>query len=137
MRNFAEVMISRLIDQMSETSKLCEIALCILVSTAICERGFSRQNFKKNKFRNCLGVFSLDNLMKICDGPADFENFNFNAAVRHSYAEKKGAKLGYLPRLWSLGQSPPKKLFVTFPRAAQLFARGGKAPPGECLNETL
>jgi hypothetical protein len=99
MRNFAEVMISRHIDQMPETSKLCEIALCILVSTAVCERGFSRQNFKKNKFRNCLGELSLDNLMKICDGPADFENFNFNAAVRHSYAEKKGAKLGYLPNL--------------------------------------
>jgi hypothetical protein len=47
MRNFAEVMISRHIDQMPETSKLCEIALCIPVSTAVCERGFSRQNFKK------------------------------------------------------------------------------------------
>jgi hypothetical protein len=52
MRNFAEVMISRHIDQMPETSKLCEIALCILhaVSIAVCERGFSRQNFKKINF---------------------------------------------------------------------------------------
>jgi hypothetical protein len=30
MRNFAEVMISRHIDQKPETSKLCEIDLCIL-----------------------------------------------------------------------------------------------------------
>ena len=88
MRNFAEVMLSRHASELPQTCKLCEIALCIPVSTAVCERGFSRQNLLKNKMRNCLNESNLDNLMKICNGP-EYKCFHFNAAVRHWYAQKK------------------------------------------------
>jgi hypothetical protein len=87
MRSFSEVIITRHAAELPQTCKLCEIALCIPVSTAVCERGFSRQNFLKNKLRNCLSESNVENLMKICDGP-DVQFFPFTAAVRHWYAQK-------------------------------------------------
>jgi len=50
------------------------------VSTAECERVFSRQNLIKNSHRNRLGVDSLDNLIRL--SLCDFE-IDLNAAFNH------------------------------------------------------
>jgi hypothetical protein len=88
MQAFARAILTRHNEELPQTAKLCEIALCIPVSTAVCERGFSLQNWLKNKFRSCLGEVSLQNLMKICRGPS-MTSFPFDVAVRHWYAVKK------------------------------------------------
>lgn len=88
LKHFAEVILSRHATELPETAKLCEIALCIPVSTAVCERGFSRQNYLKNKLRNALTESNLENLMKICDGP-EVDLFPFTTAVRHWYEQKR------------------------------------------------
>jgi hypothetical protein len=88
MQAFAKAILTRHCTDLPETSKLCEIAMCIPVSTAVCERGFSLQNWLKSKFRNCLGESNLQNLMKICRGPT-MDNFPFKVAVKHWYAAKR------------------------------------------------
>ena len=52
---FAKAVLLRHQSDLPQTAKLCEIALCVPVSTAVCERGFNLQNWLKSKFRNCLG----------------------------------------------------------------------------------
>jgi hypothetical protein len=82
-------------EDLPQTAKLCEIALCIPISTIICERGFSLQNWLKSKFRNCLGgKLRLQNLMKICRGP-NMTSFPCDVAVQHWYVAKK-RRLGRL-----------------------------------------
>ena len=54
MRSFSEVIMTRHAAELPQTCKLCEIALCIPVSTAVCERGFSRQNFLKKQVAKLL-----------------------------------------------------------------------------------
>jgi len=50
---------------------LCQIALCLCVTSVECERGFSLQNRLKTKFRCSLKPESVDKLMKICQlGPS-------------------------------------------------------------------
>lgn len=88
LKQFARVILSRHATELPETAKLCEIALCIPVSTAVCERGFSRQNFLKNNLRNALNESNLENLMKICNGP-EIDLFPFTAAVKHWYEQKR------------------------------------------------
>ena len=61
--------------------RLAKIALVTPVSTAVCERGFSRYNLIKT--RACLKVSSVSRLMSIAvEGPEldDLDQFNFNLA---------------------------------------------------------
>jgi len=85
---FAKAVLLRHAAELPHTAKLCEIALWIPVSTAVCERGFSLQNWIKNKHRNSLQESTLQCLVKICSGP-NMQFFPFEAAVRHWYAAKK------------------------------------------------
>ena len=88
MQAFARAIITRHNEEIPQIAKLCEIALCIPVSTAVCKLGFSLQNRLKSKCRSCLGEVRVQNLMKICRGPI-VTSFPFDAAVRHWYAMKK------------------------------------------------
>ena len=82
MQAFTKALILRHSAELPQAAKLCEIALCIPVSTAVCERGFSLQNWIKNKHRNSLHEATLQNLMRICSGPK-MQSFPFETAVRH------------------------------------------------------
>ena len=77
-----------------EMSKLAEIALCIPVSTAACERGFSLQNRLKNKLRNCLSEVNLEYLMKLACGP-ELKDYPFEKAICH-WRDAKKRRLGRL-----------------------------------------
>lgn len=58
------------------------------VSTADCERGFSRQNLIKTSLRNSLGVRSLENLLRISvEGPA-LDQFVFKLSFQRWAANK-------------------------------------------------
>lgn len=88
MQNFAKAVLLRHQHELPEVAKLCEIALCIPVSTAACERGFSLQNWLKDKHRNRLAENSLELLMKIVKGPPSAD-FSFKRAVKHWYEAKR------------------------------------------------
>jgi len=54
--------------------RLWQIMLIIPMSTVICERGFSIQNTIKDMRHTCLGIKTLDYLMRIAiNGPKEEE----------------------------------------------------------------
>lgn len=59
MQAFAKALILRHSAELPQAAKLSELALCIPVSTAVCECGFSLQNWIKNKHRNSLNDSTL------------------------------------------------------------------------------
>jgi hypothetical protein len=88
MQNFAKAILLRHQHELPEVAKLCEIALCIPVSTTACKRGFSLQNWLKDKHRNRLAENSLEHLMKIVKGPP-VTDFPFKRAVKLWYEAKR------------------------------------------------
>lgn len=75
-------------------SKLCEVALCICVTSVICERSFSYQNRIKSKFRASMKATTLDGLMKIKMIGPDIEDCDFTAAIKRWHLKKR--RLGRL-----------------------------------------
>jgi hypothetical protein len=55
--------------------------MMILVSTAICERGFSKQNVIKSLLRTSLKLETLDALMRISCANIPLENIKWNAMM--------------------------------------------------------
>lgn len=61
--------------------KLASICLCLPLSTAACERGFSTQNRIKTKLRNRLTSKRLDVLMRISMEGPPIHDFDFSKAL--------------------------------------------------------
>ncbi len=62
-------------------SNLWRRVMVIRVSTAICERGFSKQNLIKSHLRTSLKLETLDALMRISCANIPVENINWNAVM--------------------------------------------------------
>ncbi len=62
-------------------SNLWRRVMVIPVSTAICERGFSKQNLIKSHLRTSLKLETLDALMRISCANIPVENINWNAVM--------------------------------------------------------
>jgi hypothetical protein len=68
-------------EQVPNLIKLAFIGMVCFVSTAYCERGFSRMNLIKSKSRNSMKIKLLDNLMRVgIVGPKRRE-FDFKSAI--------------------------------------------------------
>jgi hypothetical protein len=68
-------------DQVPNLLRVAQVAMVMFVSTACCERGFSRQNLIKSKLRAKMEIGLLDNLMRIgLVGPKRRE-FDFGPAI--------------------------------------------------------
>ena len=75
------------------SAELAERLLVAPVSTADCERGFSKQNIIKTKLRNALGLKNLDNLMKLSiDGSSVGEEKLLTQAFK-IWSEKKDRRI--------------------------------------------
>lgn len=90
----ARMLLIRHRDDFPEACKLAEIGLCLPVSTASCERGFSLQNRIKVKSRTRLLPENLEMLMKLAIAP-DVEVFPLRAAVSNWYSARR-RRLGRL-----------------------------------------
>lgn len=70
------------------TAEAGERLLVAPVSTADCERGFSKQNLIKTCLRNSMSIKALDNLMRIAiDGPPG-DKFDFSLAFKRWAGQK-------------------------------------------------
>ncbi|KAH3851487.1 hypothetical protein DPMN_093969 [Dreissena polymorpha] len=69
-------------------SQLMNIALCIPMSSVVCECGLSLQNRINVKSRTALIPANVDTLMKLAMGP-NVLDFLYEQAIRHWKAEKK------------------------------------------------
>ena len=73
-------------------AEAAERLLVLPVSTADCERGFSKQNLVKTCLRNSMGTKTLDNLMRISiDGP-ELKDFEFKRAFLN-WAKQKSRRI--------------------------------------------
>lgn len=90
----ARMLLLRHKDDFPQSCRLAEIGLCLPVSTASCERGFSLQNRIKIKSRTRLLPQHLELLMKMAAGP-EIESFALNDAVDHWYRARR-RRLGRL-----------------------------------------
>ena len=68
-------------EKLPELLKIALIGLIQCSSTAACERGFSRLNLIKNKFRNRLKNNAVDALMRISIEGPELEEHDFNASI--------------------------------------------------------
>lgn len=75
-----------------EFSKLCRIALCIVVTSVECERSFSTQNKIKNKFRSSLKTENLNYLINIHMSSEELETYDPEKAVKLWKIKKKRRK---------------------------------------------
>ena len=70
-------------------SYIVSALLCIIVTTADCERGFSQLKLIKTPLRNSIGQINLNNAMQLCiNSSADIEDFDF-MAVKTKFCRKK------------------------------------------------
>ena len=63
--------------------KLFEFMMTISPSTSACERGFSRMNYLKSKYRSTLSQTSFDNQLMIMQEGPKLDDFNPSEAVNH------------------------------------------------------
>ena len=68
-------------EKLPELLKLSFIGLVQCSSTAACERGFSRLNIIKNKFRNRLKRDAVDALIRISVEGPELEDYDFCASI--------------------------------------------------------
>ena len=78
----------RHVDDYPQACRLAEIGLCLPVSTASCERGFSLQNRIKVKSRTSLLPDNLERLMKLASGP-EMQSFPLGEAVTHWHSSRR------------------------------------------------
>ena len=70
-------------------SYIVSALLCIIVTTADCERGLSQLKLIKTPLRNSIGEQNLNNAMQLCiNSSADIEDFDF-MAVKTKFCRKK------------------------------------------------
>ena len=92
--SLARMLLVRHREDYPQACRLAEIGLCLPVSTASCERGFSLQNRIKIKSRTRLLPEHLELLMKMAAGP-DIECYPLVKAVTHWYGMRR-RRLGRL-----------------------------------------
>ena len=63
--------------------KLFEFMMTISPSTSACERGFSRMNYLKSKYRSTLSQTSFNNQLMIMQEGPKLDDFNPSEAVNH------------------------------------------------------
>jgi len=79
-------------ERFANISLLAEIALCLPMNTACCERSFSAMKKIKSDWRSCLHPTTLSTLMRISiEGPA-CKNFDPEPAVNNFWESGKRAR---------------------------------------------
>lgn len=85
-----------LLDQVPNLYRISQVATIMFVSTACCERGFSRQNLIKSKLRARMEIDLLDKLMRIgLVGPRR-SDMDFEAAIEVWKNAGKGRRRMYV-----------------------------------------
>ena len=79
-------------ERFSNISQLAEIALCLPMNTACCERAFSAMKMIKNDWRACLHPTTLSTLMRIAIEGPDCKDYNPDPAVKEFWESGQRAK---------------------------------------------
>ncbi|XP_053402618.1 zinc finger protein 862-like [Mercenaria mercenaria] len=90
--DYIQLVVTTLGEEYPDYVVLGQLALCVPLNSASCERGFSSQNLTKNKARNRLGEQTLQDIMKISINGPHFAQFDYTEAARKFRAIKNRRK---------------------------------------------
>ena len=89
---YTQHVVETLADQYPDFVVLAQLALCVPLNSASCERGFSAQNLNKTKSRNRLGQGTLQDIMRITVNGPHFADFDYSEPARKFRAMKDRQK---------------------------------------------